>query len=121
MGNNRSFPGLPSSDLKLKTEDRHDHIPYPYAGSKSYGNIFADIEFKDFILRNLQSNVLISSVLQNALDESVVIDGIRYFQYSSTESRKSVIADVTKFHQFTAAGIKVKSKSILKRNLTQLP
>jgi hypothetical protein len=107
MGNARSFPGIPSADLKLKSGDRHDHIPYPFAGSKSFGNIFADMEFKEFVLQNLQSNALISSIVHNASDESVIVDGIRFFQYNNAESRKIIIADITKFHQFTAAGIKV--------------
>lgn len=117
MGNTRSFPGLPSGELKLKSGDRNDHIPYPFAGTKSYGGIFADIEFKEFVIQNLQSSLLVTSILQNSSDESIIVDGIRYFQYNSPESRKAIIADITKFHQFTSAGIKVTSaQPIFSRN-----
>lgn len=66
MGNLHTLPGiLPSSQIKLKAGKRADSIPYPHiAESSSFEKLFKDCDFKDFVLKNIDNNALITSLLQ---------------------------------------------------------
>jgi hypothetical protein len=110
MGNQparSSSLGYPNKQLKSKAGDRTDPIPCPISKS-SYQTLYNDPEFKDYVLQNLNSSFFIQSLLQNSSDETIVMEGIPYFQTSSRERRTEINNDVKKFQDFIISGLQVK-------------
>ena len=78
--------GIPSEAIALKSGDRQRpdkenveedisfaviHCPLQ-SSHASYRSLFNDVDFKSFILGNLDSRALITSILQNAEEEELV-------------------------------------------------
>ena len=111
MGNRQSTengPGYPCQSLKLKSGEKTDAVPYPQSSAATnYEKLFANSGIKEFIYRNLHSNYLVTSVVQNADDEFSTLNGISYFQGSDIEMRSEVMENAAKFHKISLAGINV--------------
>jgi hypothetical protein len=113
MGNKISEPasrasGVPIDELRLKTGDKLEPIAYPLVTSvSSYDKLFSNSNFKDFLLSNLDNNNFICSIIQNSHDNTIVLNGIEYFQNMNPEKQEETINKMTKIRNFTTAGINV--------------
>jgi hypothetical protein len=108
QGSHNQRTGYPTQQLKYKVGDKTDPVPCPYAVAKpNYQSIYNDPNFKDYVLRNLNSNPLLRSILQHSSDESIILEGIPYFSSSTREKRTEINNDVKKFQDFILSGLQV--------------
>jgi hypothetical protein len=116
MGGNYSSPqnrveGIPSDEITFKEYDRSKPddvcVPCPLAARSSYHSLFNDSGFKTFVFEHFDSNALISSILQNIEQESLVLNGIAYHQSLNRSDKTQLYFDINKFQSFPLAGIHV--------------
>lgn len=126
MGNQSSsrnrVEGIPSEDITLKDGDRQKpdrtitndniscaFIPCPLQANATYRSLFNNCDFKSYVLSNMDSTPLISSILQNIDKESLLLDGIAYHQLIDKNHKKQLHKEINKFQSFPLAGIHVSS------------
>lgn len=109
---------LPSTDLKWKTGKKVSAIPCPYlADVTSLDRLARNIEFKDYILRNIDSDYLVTSMLSNSDKDELLVSNTEFsqiFQCCSKENQESgVIGDsksdfVNVLESFSTLGLNVR-------------
>ena len=99
---------LPSADLKWKVGNKNEAIPSCVGHNiLTYEKLALGIDFKDFIYSNLDSDYLMSSLLQNAYDESILNHGISYLQNSDPEFYRNLLFKTKSLEDLILAGINV--------------
>jgi hypothetical protein len=79
--------------------------------NSSFKSLFRSNEFKTFVVENLSSNTLMSSILQNTEQESLLLAGILYHQSLNRNHKKQLYSEINKFQSFPLAGIHVSKKT----------
>ena len=100
---------LPSSQLKWRDGNKTEAIPCPAArGMLTYAKTLEKLDFKEFIYRHLDSDVLVSSVLtENAIDEKVLLQGIHLLQQIDIEKKEQNLEQISAFEDLVAVGLRV--------------
>lgn len=107
---NNSLSGLlPSSELKWREGNKTEAIPCPSAkGITTYAKLLERPDFKDFLYKHLDSDILISSLLStNSSEQKVLLEGIQLYQQMEPEKREQALNSISKFQDLVAAGIKI--------------
>ena len=114
MGNQSSSLGsyanlLPSSKLKWKSGNEIFAIPCPpdIIKALSFDKLNSSPDFKRYLNKNLDSDYLISSVIENSNDDSVSLAGIQLFHVLNPELRSDLLEQIENFRKITVAGISV--------------
>lgn len=99
----------PSNELKWKVGNRTEPVPCPNTvNAANFDTLLSQVDFKDYLCRNLDSEYLVSSILDNADDEVILLEGIIFFQNLNTDLRNEVVEQIENFRRVIAAGINVK-------------
>lgn len=110
MGNQPvSCPGiLPSNELKWKTGKKVSPIPCPLlAETSNLDKLARIVDLKEYILRNLDSDYFMSSILSNSIKDELYAAGIDIFQVVDSESAKNNKKLVGILENLTMIGLKV--------------
>lgn len=109
MGNQVTCPGLlPSTELKWKTGKKVNPVPCPLlADSSNLDKLCRNVDLKDFILRNIDSDYLVSSLLLNVNKDELLTVGLSIFQNNDKESIKALKHRVTTLENLSMLGAKV--------------
>lgn len=111
--------GIPSEDISFKEGDRikvdpkrtnslsHAFVPCPLQRGSTFRSLFSSSEFKSYVIENLDSNALMSSLLQNIEQESLVLNDISYYQSLNRRHKKQLYSEINQFQNFPLAGIHV--------------
>jgi hypothetical protein len=92
---------MPSLKLKLKAGITSD-TPY-----EKYMNDNPN-SFKEFLYKNLDSDYLVSSVLENSAEDSILLEGIDIFDVVDNSDLKNELLDeISNYNSLTSAGINV--------------
>eukprot|EP01041_Mallomonas_annulata_P000974 gene974-1892_t len=111
MGISSSKTGIlqPSVELKWKSANRNEPVPCPSClHSSSFDKLVSRVDFKDYLCKNLDSEYLICSLLDNAHDDKILLSGVGYFRNLNPELRKEFAEAIDNFRKITLAGIDVK-------------
>lgn len=132
MGGNYSsvrnrIEGVPSEEVTLKgghNSNRNEGDSYPVfipcplqcRINSTFKSLFHKSEFKAFVLDNLDSNTLVSSILEND-QEILVLKDITYLQSCNKSRKKKLYENINKCQNFPVAGIKVRTSNLCNRNI----
>ena len=102
----------PSDSLRYKTGLRHD--PFPYPPSKlPFDKLVLEFDFKTHLYRHLDSDYFLCCLLQNATDNTVLLDGIDFYNFADTSLREDTLKKISSFNQIVNAGVKVSLSDLL--------
>jgi hypothetical protein len=107
MGNSPSTV-LPSGNLKWKTGNKNGTVPAPPSNLCSYDKLAKSADFKEYLCENLDSDYLVSSILANAVDDKVLLEGIQFFHGLDAEISEQISKEISNFQSIIAAGIDVR-------------
>jgi hypothetical protein len=125
MGNaalsSRGNPIYLSPDLKWKTDSgkRAQAVPFSvgidedqdidsYLSAVPYETIFKSVAFKEYILANIDSDYLVSSILcSGATDDKILLDGIKQCNVLDADAKSETVDKIDQFEQCVRAGIDV--------------
>ena len=97
------------------------HCPYQSNNMTNFTNIFQNIEFKSYLLQNLDLNPFLISILDNIYakneeeneeneekeEKELLLAGISYFQSLRESRQKQLYKEINEFQRFPLAGIPV--------------
>lgn len=95
--------------LRTKTDPSYAFVPYPLQANINFRSIFSSNEFKTFVFENLDCNALVTSILQNIEQESLLLDGISYHQSLNRNHKKKLYSQINQFQSLPLAGIHVRT------------
>lgn len=112
MIGNSAAEGSPlyvTENIKWKTGAISESVPAPFEQSKltTYEQLGLHSEFKEFLLRHIDSDYLVSSVLVSAEDNSVLLEGIEKYKQVDAELISELQQQMENFEQCISAGIDV--------------
>lgn len=105
MGNQAASPYLVDEGVKLKTSLASSSVPVPEQVD-SMDDLITSSENKRFLLLNLDSYYLASSLLEEA-DEALLQKGLRSFQSLSTEEAEQLVQHYDNIQNCALSGVKV--------------
>jgi hypothetical protein len=99
---------LPSSELKWKTGKKVSPIPCPLlADTSNLDKLARIVDLKEYIIRNLDSDYFMSSILSSSAKDELYAAGIDIFQVIDSESAKNNKKLVGILENLTMIGVKV--------------
>ena len=105
MGNKAAVPSLVDEGVKLKSNLANTAVPLPEQVD-SMDDLIVSTDNKRFLLLNLDSFYLSSSLLEDA-DESLLLKGLRSLQSLSTEDIEQLDRHYDNLRNCASSGIKV--------------
>lgn len=114
MGNavSETSPLYTADELKWKSGAVADSIPSLGIGKvTTYENLHASAVFKDYLIKHIDSDYLISSIMSSSDDDAILLKGIEKFKNLEPEWIDSLHKLVENFELCTSAGINVSTHS----------
>jgi hypothetical protein len=110
MGNTNSneevSPLFYGEELSLKSGSINSSIPLNHS-VETYENLKLSPAIKQTILRNIDSDDLVNSLLPGDLEDSVTLDGISSYQSPKSEDMEILLKELKSLENATVAGIPV--------------
>lgn len=104
--NNDNSPLFYGDQLSLKSGSINSSIPLNHS-VETYENLKLSPNIKQTILRNIDSDDLVSSLLPNDLDNAVTLEGISSYQVPKSEDMEILLKELKSLENATVAGIPV--------------
>lgn len=97
-------------EIQWKTGAISNGIPAPDEDNPfiTYETLQTSVNFKSFLLKHLDSEGLISSILSNVEDNNLILKGFEKYRSTEPELVEEVNSLVNNFQQCVTAGLKVR-------------
>ena len=91
--------------LIWKKGNRSDIVPFPGGPStQSFDKLLTSLDFKDFLYNNLDSEYLVTSIIQDAHNVPVLLQGIQFYRSSSKATRELIESRCSRFCSLSSVG-----------------